>query len=132
MTFLPFSLNSVSALVKQLRYANNTQYKKERIIRKEAFVSDAVIAEMKRIVNDGGVLHCDDTHWPQPNKVGRQELEVVGDSEHVSFSTAKIGSLIDVQSSDDPNGLRTFYYIVQDLKCFVFSLMSLHFKISPL
>lgn len=95
-------------------------------------MSDAVVAEMKRIVDEGGVMKCDDSRWPQPDRVGRQELEVVGEHEHISFTTAKIGSLIDVQSSDDPNGLKIFYYIVQDLKCFVFSLMSLHFKLRPL
>lgn len=42
---------------------------------------------------------------------------------------AKIGSLVDVQDSKDPEGLRNFYYLVQDLKCFVFSLISLHFKV---
>ena len=59
------------------------------------------------------VLKEDDNNWPAPSKVGRQELEVVLGSEHISFSTAKIGSLLDVQSSDDPEGLRTFYYLVQ-------------------
>jgi protein mago nashi len=42
---------------------------------------------------------------------------------------AKIGSLLDVQDSNDPEGLRVFYYLVQDLKCFVFSLINLHFKV---
>ena len=32
----------------------------------------------------------------------------------------------------DPEGLRTFYYLVQDLKCLVFSLIGLHFKIKPI
>lgn len=32
------------------------------------------------------------------------------------FQTAKIGSLVDVQSSDDPEGLRVFYYLIQDLR----------------
>ncbi len=32
----------------------------------------------------------------------------------------------------DPEGLRAFYYLVQDLKCFVLSLISLHFKINPI
>ncbi len=32
----------------------------------------------------------------------------------------------------DPEGLRGFYYLVQDLKCFVFSLIGLHFKIKPI
>lgn len=30
--------------------------------------------------------------------------------------TAKIGSLVDIQDSEDPEGLRVFYYLVQDLK----------------
>ena len=43
--------------------------------------------------------------------------------------TAKIGSLQDVQDSSDPEGLRVFYYLVQDLKALVFSLINLHFKV---
>ena len=42
------------------------------------------------------------------------------------------GSLLDVTNSADPEGLRVFYYLVQDLKCFVFSLISLHLKIKPI
>ena len=119
---------------------------------------------------------------------GRQELEIKIGSEHISFTCAKIGSLLDVQDSPDPDGLRIFYYLVQvantisslpalsarsfvrslvrslvhafpsapspllrpgssltltphppppylhwqDLKCFIFSLISLHFKIKPI
>jgi protein mago nashi len=48
--------------------------------------------------------------------VGRQELEVRLGNEHISFETAKIGSLVDVQDSEDPEGLRVMYYLVQDLK----------------
>jgi hypothetical protein len=32
------------------------------------------------------------------------------------LQTAKIGSLVDVQESEDPEGLRVFYYLVQDLR----------------
>ena len=64
---------------------------------------------------------------------------------------------MDIQDSEDPEGLRVFYYLVQDLRvrifptsfsllvnirnqlfvlvppqCFVFSLISLHFKIKPI
>jgi hypothetical protein len=46
--------------------------------------------------------------------------------------TAKIGSLVDVTESADPEGLRVFYYLIQDLKALVFSLISLHFKIKPI
>lgn len=48
-----------------------------------------------------------------------------------ALQTAKIGSLVDVNESEDPEGLRVFYYLVQDLKALVFSLISLHFKVSP-
>ena len=61
-------------------------------------------------------------------------------------------SLVDVNQSRDPDGLRCFYYLVQviyscellkklldsqhnllqDLKCLVFSLIGLHFKIKPI
>ena len=42
-----------------------------------------------------------------------QELEVRLGNDHISFATSKIGSLLDVQSSKDPDGLRVFYYLVQ-------------------
>lgn len=45
------------------------------------------------------------------------------------IKTAKIGSLVDVTESSDPEGLRVFYYLVQDLKALVFSLIALHFKV---
>lgn len=55
----------------------------------------------------------DDNNWPEPDRIGRQELEIVMGNEHISFTTSKIGSLVDVQSSKDPEGLRIFYYLVQ-------------------
>lgn len=36
---------------------------------------------------------------------------------------------MDVTESSDPEGLRVFYYLVQDLKALIFSLISLHFKV---
>ena len=38
----------------------------------------------------------------------------------------------EAQSSKDPEGLRCLYYLVQDLKCMVFSLINLHMKIKPI
>ena len=74
----------------------------------------------------------DDNHWLAPDRIGRQELEIVFEGEHIWFSTSKIGTLADVQASKDPEGLRVFYYLVQDLKSFVFSLIGLHFRAKPL
>ncbi|KAJ3067976.1 hypothetical protein HK102_007288 [Quaeritorhiza haematococci] len=88
--------------------------------------------ELKRVIEDSEIMKEDDKLWPLPDRVGRQELEIVMGNEHISFSTSKIGSLVDVQESKDPEGFRVFYYLIQDLKCLVFSLISLHFKIKPI
>ena len=39
----------------QLRYANNSNYKNDTMIRKEVFVTPAVVNELKRIVQDSEV-----------------------------------------------------------------------------
>ncbi|CAH8625115.1 unnamed protein product [Heterobilharzia americana] len=116
----------------KLRYANNSNYKNDTMIRKEAYVSHSVMEELKRIVVESDIMSEDDVSWPVPDRVGRQELEIVCGDEHISFTTSKIGSLIDITNSKDPDGLRTYYYLVQDLKCLVFSLIGLHFKIKPI
>ncbi|KAH3756503.1 mago nashi protein [Pelomyxa schiedti] len=116
----------------ELRYANNSHYKNELMIRKKVYCSDAVLKELKRVIEESEIMKEDDNLWPLPDVGGKQELEIVMGNEHISFVTSKIGSLIDVQESQDPEGLRLFYYLVQDLKCFVFSLISLHFKIKPI
>ncbi|ETW31432.1 hypothetical protein PFFCH_01157 [Plasmodium falciparum FCH/4] len=66
-----------------------------------------------------------------PDKIGKQELEIYLDGVEYYFTTSKIGSLSDVKQCSDPEGLRVFYYLVQDLKCFLFSLICLHFRIKP-
>lgn len=62
--------------------------------------------------------------------VGRQELEIRLGDEHISFETAKIGSLVDVQDSEDPEGLRVMYYLVQDLKVRI-TIVSLFISRAP-
>ncbi|KAJ4784553.1 Protein mago nashi [Rhynchospora pubera] len=102
----------------KLRYANNSNYKNDTMIRKEVFVTPSVLRECRRIINDSEIMKEDDNNWPEPDRVGRQELEIVMGNEHISFTTSKIGSLVDVQTSKDPEGLRIFYYLVQDLVIF--------------
>ena len=115
----------------RLRYANNSNYKNDTMIRKEACVSPSVLAELRRMIVNSDITREDDKNWPAADRTGRQELEVVCGNEHISFTTNKIGSLKDVENSKDPEGLRIFYYLVQDLKCFVFSLIGMHFRIKP-
>jgi protein mago nashi len=49
-------------------------------------VSQAVVDEMKRIILESEVTKEDDHSWPEPDRVGRQELEVKMGSEHVHFT----------------------------------------------
>ncbi|KAJ9519542.1 hypothetical protein QJQ45_000619 [Haematococcus lacustris] len=98
----------------RLRYANNSNYKNDDIITREVFVSQAILDEVKRIVQDSEVVKEDDNQWPEPDRVGRQELEVIVDGKHISFTCTKLGSVLQVQQSKDPEGLRVFYYLVQD------------------
>ena len=83
----------------RLRYANNSSYKGDGMIRKESRVHPAVMEEIKRIVRESEVMKADDSKWPEPDKVGRQELEVVLDGEHISFTCSKVGSLSDIAAT---------------------------------
>lgn len=117
------------------------------------WISPLMIQELRRIVEESEIVKyvCyaftnrreDDAKWPKKNVVGRQELEIRLGKDHISFETSKIGSLVEVQESDDPEGLRVMYYLIQDLKvrarastmltqCLIFSLISLNFKIKPI
>jgi protein mago nashi len=125
--FLEFEFSSTG----RLRYANNSNYRSDTLIRKEVYVSPLVLKEVERIVKESGILELNDFRWPKPDKVGSQEFEISIEGKHIQFNTSKIGSFLDVQSSEDPEGLRVFYYLVQDLKCLVFSLIGLHFRIKP-
>eukprot|EP00567_Pseudictyota_dubia_P013248 CAMPEP_0197441784 /NCGR_PEP_ID=MMETSP1175-20131217/7963_1 /TAXON_ID=1003142 /ORGANISM="Triceratium dubium, Strain CCMP147" /LENGTH=104 /DNA_ID=CAMNT_0042972115 /DNA_START=222 /DNA_END=536 /DNA_ORIENTATION=- len=103
------------------------------MIRKELFLSPAVVEETRRVIEGSGITRVDDSNWKEPDRESRrQELEIKIGNEHIAFTCAEIGSLVDVQKSADPDGLRLFYYLTQDLKCLVFSLISLHFKIKPI
>ena len=115
----------------RLRYANSARYKHAGTIRKEAFVSPGVLDQARRIIEESGIIEVDPSSWPQATD-RKQELEVKIGETHMTFACAEIGSLLDVQKSDDPEGLKNFYYLVQDLKTLVFSLIALHFRIKPL
>ena len=114
-----------------MRYANSARYKHAGTIRKEAFVSPGVLDQARRIIEESGIIEVDPSSWPQATD-RKQELEVKIGKTHMTFACAEIGSLLDVQKSDDPEGLKNFYYLVQDLKTLVFSLIALHYRIKPL
>ncbi len=81
-----FSFTSLFSIIFQLVYF-------------QAYVHQCVLDELKRVIEDSEIMQEDDALWPPPDRVGRQELEIVMGDEHISFSTSKIGSLVDVNQS---------------------------------
>jgi len=93
-------------------------------------VNEIILDQLRKIIVDSGILKEDDKKWPEPDRVGRQELEIVIDGKHKPFQTSKFGSFSELQQSSDPEGLTIFWYLIQDIKCFVLSLINAHFRVS--
>ncbi|KAL7714134.1 Protein mago nashi [Entamoeba marina] len=106
----------------ELRYNNNTRYRHEQTISKRVILSKLVIQTIKEMIESSKVLELDDSKWPEENEDGLQELEIKYGSTHISFSTC---------ISPDPQGLLSFYYLVQDLRTMVLAMINLHFKVRP-
>jgi hypothetical protein len=51
-------------------------------------LSPVVIEEFKRIIAESEITKEDDGSWPEPDKIGRQELEIRMDKEHISFTVS--------------------------------------------
>ncbi|KAL8438117.1 hypothetical protein ACSSS7_000482 [Eimeria intestinalis] len=66
----------------RMRYANNSNYKNDTMIRKE----DILVLPFT-----AGLASCfreDDNNWPAPDRVGRQELEIILGKDHISFTVS--------------------------------------------
>lgn len=63
--FLEFEFNSSG----RMRYANNSNYKRDSMIRKEAHVGQVVMTEVRRMIEESAVLAESDKHWPKPSQV---------------------------------------------------------------
>lgn len=115
----------------KLRYANNSNYRHDSMIRKEVCVNPGVVEEIKRIILTSEITTVDDGDWAEPPDA-RQELEIKIGNEHIAFTCCEILSLVDIQKSPDPEGMKVFHYLVQDLRCLIFTLINLHFKVKPI
>uniref|UniRef100_A0A7S2YFY1 Uncharacterized protein n=1 Tax=Entomoneis paludosa TaxID=265537 RepID=A0A7S2YFY1_9STRA len=117
----------------KLRYANNSNYSREGMIRRETFLGPGVVEEFKRIIRASGIVHVNDSSWriPRNKHSDRQEIECKLGSMHIAFTSIEIKSLSDINDSADPTGLTTFYYLTQDLKTLFHTLISSHFKSRP-
>jgi len=103
------------------------------MIRKEVYLGKIVIDELIRMIEDSNIFKYDDKKWPEPSReLGRQELEITIGERKIRFVLAKINSFASVVDSEDSEGLSIFYYLIQDLKAMIFSLISLHFKVKPI
>jgi protein mago nashi len=90
------------------------------------------LEELKRIIKESDIMDQSDKKWPKPDKIGKQELCVRIGEREITFKTSKISCSAEVQKAEDPEGLNVFFYLVQDLKCFIFSLVNMHFRIKPI
>ncbi|KAJ2212553.1 hypothetical protein IW143_003897 [Coemansia sp. RSA 520] len=115
-----------------LKYANNSNYRRDSIIQKTLQLSPTLINEIQRIIEDSEIMHEDSSKWPHQDENGRLQLEIEMNGQSINIETAKISSLADTLSTEDPEGLRVLYYLIQDFKCLILSIISLHFKIKPI
>ncbi|KAF0980691.1 hypothetical protein FDP41_013174 [Naegleria fowleri] len=115
-----------------LEYTNNSDYKGDGEIKKQVYVTDIVLDQLKRMILESHILDEDDRNWPLPDNVGKSELEIALDRKHISFCTTKIQTLSEVAKSRDPEGLKNFYYLTADLKDMALSLINMHFKMKPI
>ncbi|OAF71313.1 Protein mago nashi [Intoshia linei] len=79
----------------KIKYANNSNYKKETLIKKEAYISQSTIDEIIRIIKESQIVEENDEVWPEGNRIGTQELEIKLGNDHISFSTCKIAKISD-------------------------------------
>ena len=113
-----------------LRYSNISNYKKAASIQKEVRLSTIVVDEFKKMIEKSKIMQSDDSEWPEPDANGKQEIEIVSQGHHISFLCNKFTSSAELRNASED--LWSFYYLTQDLKVFVFSIISLHFKVKPI
>ena len=71
-------------------------------------MAPGVLDQARRIIDESGIVQVDPSSWPQATD-RKQELEIKMGKIHTTFACAEIGSLLDIQKSDDPEGLKNFY-----------------------
>ncbi|KAG5496819.1 hypothetical protein JIQ42_03653 [Leishmania sp. Namibia] len=126
--FLEFEISESGSL----KYVNNSNYRNDFIIKKQARVSPAVLDEVKKLIVQYSVCESDDELWPTPDRNGRQELEIHLGNTHISLVTNKLTSMADIPKSSETVSLVRFYNFVRDIKALIFALVSIHFKIKPI
>merc|ERR1711904_62481 len=77
----------------KLRFAINTHYKRDGLIRKALHVSSSVPQQLLTLYLTSLLTLTDDTLWPSPDNTGRQDLELLLGPLHVSYCTNPLFTL---------------------------------------
>eukprot|EP00510_Aplanochytrium_minuta_P000158 CAMPEP_0184018524 /NCGR_PEP_ID=MMETSP0954-20121128/8195_1 /TAXON_ID=627963 /ORGANISM="Aplanochytrium sp, Strain PBS07" /LENGTH=133 /DNA_ID=CAMNT_0026299991 /DNA_START=221 /DNA_END=620 /DNA_ORIENTATION=- len=87
------------------------------MIRKGFKVSSLVVAKIKDMVRESGILSVNDEKWPKPGpNDGAQEIEIVLDGKYLWLETCALVSRNDTMKSSDPEGLSKLHLLSEDIQ----------------
>ena len=79
-----------------------------------------MLTELRRLVIASAILRQSDATWPKGTKEGgQQKLEVTVGEDSIALQTCRPHP----SNTADPDGLNAFFYLVEDVKTFTFSLL---------
>ena len=82
-----------------------------------------MLTELRRLVIASAILRQSDATWPKGTKEGgQQKLEVTVGEDSIALQTCRPHP----SNTADPDGLNAFFYLVEDVKTFTFSLLELN------
>ena len=120
----------------KIKYANGAG----DVIRRDFTLGTAVLSEIRKMISESHIFSEIDTRWPDKDNSGGQELELRIGSDHISFTCSNIGSVAEIDryyrqenieisgDNPDPLGLKLFFYLCQDMRVLVQSLIKTHFS----
>jgi protein mago nashi len=109
-----------------LRYANHSNYKRDVLIRKQVYLSEPMLQLLRCMIEQADALALlDDRGWPEPDRNGTQELEIVMAGVHLNVSTAKMNTLVDIQKL---NRKGTFSLVNLSLLFYIYYLQFVQFR----
>jgi len=126
--FVEFEINNAGSV----RYVNKSTYHGADMIRKGFKVSSLVVAKIKDMVRESGILSVNDEKWPKPGpNDGAQEIEIVLDGKYLWLETCALVSRNDTMKSSDPEGLSKLHLLSEDIQEILLAFTNFRFKSSP-
>lgn len=116
----------------ELTYTNSSS---EDVIRHRMYLSDFVVEELKRMVDESEIMDERDKNWPMPDDT-ETKLEIEFGSgrktKYVKLTTHKLVSIAKIMETKDPEGLKNFFHLTSDLRVFFMNLITIMYKVKPL